>query len=1152
VNDIIDEVYAGTLPEPIEVNLLRSFLGLGSDLFGNATNISDQVDPFYLAPGGADPTHPNGGFQFTPELAIAIGILQVRNFGLGGFNEADRLNELQALIGVHGTTAGTEIWDDRNFLVDPLAPVSVPDSRTPGFGGPLSRLDPKKVIAVAKNFPKFDYLGSGTERKELRAKRELVATRLGAWPKLGSYGWMIGGGKSASGSPWIGGFPQTGFQTPSIMHFMEHRSAEGSDHQIEAAGMEFVGGPFILIGHTDSVAYTTTTAQLRLIDTFFEEVVGENADAIRYDDEGTPAALVQRTETILGSPTSQLVVFRSHERNGNGGTRPIVDWIGDAEGTVDSAGGTTLTDSGAFGASFGGGHVAIVDGTGAGQIRAVASASGSTLNLGSSWTTTPDTTSEYVAVRSGNTIIAEALDSPVWLEESLSALAFSEFQRAETILDIRSAVRMIPSTHNFLAADNKGFNRLGTQSGKGNIGYWSSGFSRIRQGGEDSRLPLDGTVANPLVVASGTVGSSTITTLTATGTPFSGENFTPPAVNARYDSPDAPATEFIVSITSGTGFKQTRRIAANTDGTLTIEAGWGVNPDPGDTFEVYEILAIPEAINPSEGYTSNWNNKAATRDEGADFGRQHRTVFISERLDPENAWTLGKQVVLNDDLAGLDSDGAFGRFIVPRLREAVTAVGDGGNLDIEPVLAALEAQNGSPEFGRLLVDPVFDTTRAGELAFLRNLINDLAATIYGDEYAGAISVPGGDDALHLVQHAIDSAAGNVTGAYVQAYSGDYFNGSAWEVVVRDRLGALASSGIPADSPRGETTYEHTLASVFAELIFDPTPLGNRGVWEQIVEAGNTVRGVFIFPLGQSGHIEGGFPVPGVTSIDPHNTSIHPIWRDWRFLPILRVSKDLASGGADNDGDGVWDGFERWYFGSTVPKGTDDFDGDGATLLEEFMDGSDPNNPDTDEDGFIDGFDSEPQDRLLADPVSTSVQLLLGKTLVVKDKDGDATKRRIILVSKDPAISLPPPASAGSPVANGATLTIINPDTPEQIDINLPASEWKGLGRKPVGKGGYKYIDRDLDDGPCKTVVLKPGKLIRVVCKGAGIGFTLDEPSQTRIAVELVLGSGQGDARYCMEFSGSPPVNIKNTPATAGGVGVFKSKDPLAPGACALP
>ena len=112
-------------------------LGFGDDLFGNATNISDQIDPYYRAPG-ADPERPNAGFQFTPEMAVSIGILEVRNFGLESFDEPARLAELQALIAKHGDAAGAQIWDDLNFLNDPLAPVTVPDPTTPGYGGPLA------------------------------------------------------------------------------------------------------------------------------------------------------------------------------------------------------------------------------------------------------------------------------------------------------------------------------------------------------------------------------------------------------------------------------------------------------------------------------------------------------------------------------------------------------------------------------------------------------------------------------------------------------------------------------------------------------------------------------------------------------------------------------------------------------------------------------------------------------------------------------------------------------------------------------------------------------------------------------------------------------------------------------------------------------
>ncbi len=979
VNDTINGVYANQLPEPIEINLLRNTLGLADDLFGNKTDVSDQVDPFYAAPGGE---WPSSGFQFTPEMAMAIGVLEVRNFGLQFFDEADRLGELQALIDTQGTTAGTEMWRDLNYLNDPLAPVSVPDPNTPGFGGPLAAtsgtdsdavadaaLDP--AASAAKNFADHDWSAVSKARRESLADREARLSRMGAWPKLGSYAWLVAADRSATGNPWVGGFPQTGLQTPSIMHFVENSSGEG----VQSVGMEFAGAPLILIGHTDTVAYTTTTAQLRVIDTFFEEIVLEDADNVRYNDEGVPTAMNMRTELFPGGlvPDESMVLWRTHERGGNNGTRPVTEFVGDENGQAESGTATTLVDDGeTFTGVLNGGYVLIHDGTGAGQIRQIATAVGPTITVGTPWTTPPDDTSIYVASENGDDLVAVAQDSGAWLEESTTVLGFSGFQRASDVLDMRAAVRLMPSTHNFFAADNQAFNSIGTDAGKGNIGYQSSGFSRKRQDASDKMLPLDGTVANPLVVVGGPVTSATASSLTATGA-FTGMDLSAPPTNLRYDNPAIQGGEYIVSIMSGTGFKQSRRIASNTNDALTLEADWGVIPDATSTFEVYEVVAMPEAINPSQGYLGNWNNKAATADDGENFGRQHRAIFINERLAADTSVTRDDQRQLNRDVAGLDGKGAFGRYLVPRLRQAVDAVGNGGNGDVDTVLAQLEAYMAGPNFGRRFNDPLTATTTKGESAFLESLINQLSSDIFADEYAGALTPRTGSRGLALVQHAIDSAAGDVPGSYVQEYAGDYFNGSDWNVVVRDSLSALASGGIPADTARSNDNYAHPLSALFAELVFDPTPAGNRGTWEQIVEVGDQVTGEFIFPLGQSGLIEGN--VAAVSSIDPNTTSFSPIWRDWRFLPMLSVGADLAAGDADGDGDGVWDAFERWHFGTTDIKSSDDSDGDKAKLLEEFERNTDPNDSDTDDDGVLDGLDSaRAQDRLTTGFLKLKAQL----------------------------------------------------------------------------------------------------------------------------------------------------------------------------------
>ncbi|HYC56302.1 MAG TPA: penicillin acylase family protein [Candidatus Binatia bacterium] len=972
VNDTIDEIYSGALDAPIEVSVLRSdLLDLDEDLFGNATDVSDQVDPYYKAPGGADPQRPSGGYQFTPEMAMSIAVLQVRNFGLNTFEEQSRLAELVDLTDDLGMTAGEEVWRDLNFLTDPLAPISVPDPTTPGYGGPLANvLELDDAVASideaemerTRRWAGKDWKASAEEIKARASFREETLKRWSAWPKLGSYAWLIAGNRSATGNPWLGGFPQTGIQTPSLMHYAENRSGEG----IMGNGMEFVGGPYVLIGHTDSVAFTTTTAQLRIIDTFFEEVIGENTDNVRYDDEGTPAAMSKRTETILvggGSPRT-IVFWRTHERGGNGGSRPVMDFVGDREGTAEGGSANTLVDNQAgFDASYVGGHILITDGTGAGQIRAISAAAGTTVTVGSPFTTAPASGSVYVAVKSGEGIIASAADSGAWLEESTTAWAFSLFQRAEDAMDMREAVRLIPSTHNFFSADNKAFNGVGTNGGSGNIGYQSSGYSRKRQDGSDKLLPLDGTTANPLLVASGAVVSATSTTVTAIGGSFPGD-LSPDPINYRYDNPTQQGQEFIVSIIAGSGAKQTRRIASNTGDTVTVEYAWGITPAPGDLFEVYEIVGMPESMNPAEGFIANWNNKAGTADDGDAFGREHRVSFILERLAADNSWTRDEQRQLNKDLAGVDGRGKFGRHLIPRLREAVDEIGNGGNPAVDTVLAALEAHNGAPEFGRHFVDPLTATATAGENALLNTLINDLAQDIYADELA-SVGVPGGARAQNLVIHAIDAADGTPSGAYQQEYSGDYFNGTDWRVVVRDAFSALASSGIPADGTRPNSSYNHPLADLNPQLEFTPTPVGNRGTYEQIVEAGDDVNGEFIFPLGQSGFIEGqlnGFTL-NVQSISPNFSNFQPIWRDWRFLPMLHVSEDLAGGSADGDGDGVFDGFERWHLGDTDADANDNSDDDEADLIDEFLKGSDPTDEDTDDDGIADGIDGLDQDRL---------------------------------------------------------------------------------------------------------------------------------------------------------------------------------------------
>ena len=118
--------------------------------------------------------------------------------------------------------------------------------------------------------------------------------------------------------------------------------------------------------------------------------------------------------------------------------------------------------------------------------------------------------------------------------------------------------------------------------------------------------------------------------------------------------------------------------------------------------------------------------------------------------------------------------------------------------------------------------------------------------------------------------------------------------------------------------------------------------------------------------------------------------------------------------------------------------------------------------------------------------------------------GNPARRKLVVVSTDPSITAPSPGSAGDPTGGGGFLEVLNPTTGATDTFALPAANWKGSGIPP-GSKGYKYTDRGLTAGPCKTAKIKDGRL-DARCQGAQISFTLDEPSQGSLGLRRTLGT----------------------------------------------
>lgn len=124
------------------------------------------------------------------------------------------------------------------------------------------------------------------------------------------------------------------------------------------------------------------------------------------------------------------------------------------------------------------------------------------------------------------------------------------------------------------------------------------------------------------------------------------------------------------------------------------------------------------------------------------------------------------------------------------------------------------------------------------------------------------------------------------------------------------------------------------------------------------------------------------------------------------------------------------------------------------------------------------------------------------------------------------VVLPGVGSAGDPTLHGGTLAVYNSaGSGEKVAVTLPAGSWTPLGSSS-SPSGYRYTGSDAN-GPVARVIVKNDQLLVRGGKSNWV-YTLDEPSQGRIALRLTLGSGAawcGDAPA--KSSGNPPSTTSN-------------------------
>ena len=137
--------------------------------------------------------------------------------------------------------------------------------------------------------------------------------------------------------------------------------------------------------------------------------------------------------------------------------------------------------------------------------------------------------------------------------------------------------------------------------------------------------------------------------------------------------------------------------------------------------------------------------------------------------------------------------------------------------------------------------------------------------------------------------------------------------------------------------------------------------------------------------------------------------------------------------------------------------------------------------------------------------------LTGKGLTLRT----AAQNSVTAKSKDSSMDLGGGVgSADDPTVSGGSLRVRSVVGGFDDTYPMPPGSWSVIGDASDAKG-YRYKDPDQVNGPIKVAILRSGKLIKAVGKGAGLNHTL---AANPDPVDVVLQTGT--KRYCMTFAGT--------------------------------
>ena len=169
-------------------------------------------------------------------------------FGRGGGDEARRSLFLSALRDQLGAAQGTAVWNDLRNYSDPEAPASV--SKRASWSSIPSEA-PGSVALDDGSFQPVQYETGAS----LAVERPNMSNAL-----------LVAGRRSQTGRPLFVAGPQLGTFYPALVYEMDMHGGG-----IDARGASIPGaGPYVFIGRNQDFAWSLTSANNDIIDTFVE------------------------------------------------------------------------------------------------------------------------------------------------------------------------------------------------------------------------------------------------------------------------------------------------------------------------------------------------------------------------------------------------------------------------------------------------------------------------------------------------------------------------------------------------------------------------------------------------------------------------------------------------------------------------------------------------------------------------------------------------------------------------------------------------------------------------------------------------------------------------------------------------------------------